>query len=256
MIHFLPNGQFVGAEREIFMRVWDLHPGYLSRQSLLGQHVEIHALFTILDAGKKGYSLHPETLRWKGKLGRLKRIHDLTVLEMKLRGFNHASPLALCSDLDQNKLSFVDQPAEQIAILHGKYFLRNQAGRIPLPKNVYELWAHHKYSAMARGYEQYKNVRSFIRSKGSCSFEEAGSLPEQIIKLMDLPVTIPALGNVVDHLWGYFKREASPAEKERYLGRQTEDLPALVHYFYNLACKYNCIYLQHSTIFADFTEQL
>ncbi|MGM0688075.1 MAG: DUF1722 domain-containing protein [Bacillota bacterium] len=236
------------------MRVWDLHPGYLSRQSLLGQHAEIHALFTILGSGKKGYSLHPETLRWKGKLGRLKRVHDLTVLEMELRGFNHASPLALCSDLNQNKLSFVDQPVEQIAILHGKYFLRNQAGRIPLPKNIYELWAHHKYSVMARGYEHYKNVRSLIRNNNNCSLEKAGSLPEQIIKLLYLPVTAPALENVVDHLWGYLKREASYAEKERYLGRQTGDLPALVSLFFDLACKYNCKYLQHSTIFADLTE--
>lgn len=238
------------------MRVWDLHPGYLSRQSLLGQHAEIHALFTILDGEKKGYASHPETLRWKGKLGRLKRIHDLTVLEMKLRGFNHASPFALCSDLDQHNLTFVDHPIEQIAILHKKYLQRNQAGRIPLPVNIYELWAHHKYSVMARGYDHYKNVRALLGNKKRCSFEEAGYLPEQIIKLLDLPLTAPALANVVDHLWGYFKREASDAEKERYLSRQMDDLPALVRFIFELACKYNREYLQHSTIFADFTEQL
>ncbi|MDD4764978.1 MAG: pyrimidine dimer DNA glycosylase/endonuclease V, partial [Atribacterota bacterium] len=28
------------------MRVWDVHPGYLSDKSLLGEHVEIHALFS------------------------------------------------------------------------------------------------------------------------------------------------------------------------------------------------------------------
>lgn len=238
------------------MRVWDLHPGYLSRQNLLGQHAEIHALFTILDGEKKGYASHPETLRWKGKLGRLKRIHDLTVLEMKLRGFNHASPFALCSDLDQQNLTFVDHPIEQIAILHTKYLQRNQAGRIPLPVNIYELWAHHKYSAMARGHDHYKNVQALLRNKKRCSFEEAGYLSEKIIKLLDLPVTASALANVVDHLCGYFKREASDAEKERYLSRQTEDLPALVRFFFELACKYNLQYLQHSTIFADFTEQL
>lgn len=35
------------------MRVWDLHPGYLSRQSLLGQHAEIHAVHAVIYDQKK-----------------------------------------------------------------------------------------------------------------------------------------------------------------------------------------------------------
>jgi hypothetical protein len=45
------------------MRVWDIHPGFLNRQSLLGEHREIHAIHTIVSRQKKGYSRHPETLR-------------------------------------------------------------------------------------------------------------------------------------------------------------------------------------------------
>ena len=46
------------------MRIWDLHPGYLDRKRLLGEHRELHGLFNVVYLGKKGYSRHPETLRW------------------------------------------------------------------------------------------------------------------------------------------------------------------------------------------------
>ncbi len=237
------------------MRVWDLHPGYLSRQNLLGQHAEIHALFSIIDGEKKGYSLHPETLRWKGKLGMLKRIHDLSVLEMKLRGFNHASPIPDCRDLEPGAKSYVDHPLIQIEILSQKYRQRNQAGRIPLPKNIDQFWAHHKYSIMARGYVHYRGVQGTLRDIRSSAFKEAGFLTGQILDLMELPVTTPALANVVDHLWGYLKEESSDNEKKRYMSRQADDLPELIGMFFDLARRYNRPYLLHSTIFADFTNQ-
>jgi len=241
------------------MRVWDIHPGYLSRQSLLGQHAEIHALSTVIADGKNGYAMHPETLRWKGRLGKLKRSHDLTILEMELRAFNHYSPLTLSleTDREDNPTScdpiYVDHPLKQVAILSKKYLEREQAGRIPLPKNGYEFWAHHKYSVMARGYNHYKEIQAYFRNRDSCPLEESGVLIEEIIKLMELPVIGPALANVADHIWGYFKHEASKAEKERYLRRQPDNLPALIPFFYELAKKYKRAYLLHSTIFADFT---
>ncbi len=46
------------------MRIWDIDPGYLNRQSLLGEHRELHALVSIVVNGKQGYSQHPETIRW------------------------------------------------------------------------------------------------------------------------------------------------------------------------------------------------
>jgi hypothetical protein len=46
------------------MRVWDVAAGYLNRGSLLGEHREIHGIAAILSHGMRGYSRHPETLRW------------------------------------------------------------------------------------------------------------------------------------------------------------------------------------------------
>lgn len=244
------------------MRVWDIHPGYLSRQSLLGQHAEIHALFAVIDGQKKGYAAHPETLRWQENPARLIKVHDLTVLEMLLRGFNHASPLknSACSDQDSktkqncDPLQYIDHPVDQVSILRRKYLAKNQQGRIPLPKNGFELWANYKYSVMSRGYNYYKEIQGLLRGQYRCPLEEAGHLFDQIIVIMDLPIITPALSNVVDHLWGYFKKEASAAEKEIYLKWKTKDLLFLISLFYDLAGKYDRPYLLHSTIFADFTE--
>lgn len=50
------------------MRVWDVNPGYLNRQSLLGEHREIHGVFVVITAGKKGYARHPGYYRQLGPL--------------------------------------------------------------------------------------------------------------------------------------------------------------------------------------------
>jgi hypothetical protein len=75
------------------MRIWDIPPEKLCRQHLLGEHRELHAIWSILTKNKKGYSHHPETVRWNGKLRALYLLHEEIVKEMKLRGFNHNSPL-------------------------------------------------------------------------------------------------------------------------------------------------------------------
>ena len=75
------------------MRIWDIPVEKLCRQHLLGEHRELHALWTIITQDKKGYSKHPETLRWRGKLGALYKRHEQQVEEMKKRGYNHLTPL-------------------------------------------------------------------------------------------------------------------------------------------------------------------
>jgi len=245
------------------VRVWDIHPGYLSRPNLLGQHAEIHALYSIITGGKKGYAKHPETRRWQGRPNGLKRVHDLTVLEMALRGFNHSSPCGgepsskwdpEALRAEENGPEYVDEPLRQFAILEQKNREKERAGRIPLPKDGFTYWAHHKYSVMARGYNHYKDIQAYLRPLDSCPLQDAGELIEIIANVMARPVDTAALANVVDHIWGYFKREAQWPEKEIYLNRQPEDLPSLIRYFYNLAVKYKRDYLLHSTIFADFIE--
>jgi hypothetical protein len=75
------------------VRIWDLDPGWLCDRHLLGEHRELHAIWSILTTGKRGYRDHPETVRWRGRLAALYARHDLQVAEMGRRGFRHASSL-------------------------------------------------------------------------------------------------------------------------------------------------------------------
>jgi Pyrimidine dimer DNA glycosylase len=91
------------------MRVWDINPGYLSRQSLLGEHSEIHAVVSTLTNEKQGYARHPETRRWGKALWALQIRHDLVVSEMGLRGYHHRSPVRV-SGAQEWPEAFIDTP--------------------------------------------------------------------------------------------------------------------------------------------------
>lgn len=103
------------------MRIWDLPPEVLCRRHLLGEHAELHALWNVLTRDMKGFSNHPETRRWRGKLKALYRRHQALVEEMERRGYRHGSPLE--EELAAGEASqedFVDTPAEQMEILKAK----------------------------------------------------------------------------------------------------------------------------------------
>ena len=103
------------------MRIWDLAPEVLCRQHLLGEHRELHAVWTIITQSKAGYCHHPEVLRWHGRLRALYNRQSALVDEMERRGYRHASPLD--EDLavglaEQERL--IDDLDRQRAILRGK----------------------------------------------------------------------------------------------------------------------------------------
>jgi len=103
------------------MRIWDIEIERLCNQHLLGEHRELHAIWSILINNKKGYSNHPETKRWVGKLNALYSRHEEQVKEIEKRKFKHRSPLEkkyLKGENIQNE--FVDSIEEQIRILKEK----------------------------------------------------------------------------------------------------------------------------------------
>ncbi|GAB4437838.1 MAG: pyrimidine dimer DNA glycosylase/endonuclease V [bacterium] len=103
------------------MRIWDLSPEILCRKHLLGEHRELHAIWTIITKGKRGYTNHPETKRWVGRLRALYLRHEALVAEMKRRGYHHSSPLEeelACGSETQD--IFVDAPDKQVEILKQK----------------------------------------------------------------------------------------------------------------------------------------
>jgi hypothetical protein len=103
------------------MRIWDLPPKILCRQHLLAEHRELHAIWSILTKNKKGYSRHPETLRWQGKLKALYERHQAEVTEFKRRSYQHHTPLDKKLAKGQNKQCvFLAAKKQQI------YFLRRK----------------------------------------------------------------------------------------------------------------------------------
>jgi hypothetical protein len=96
------------------VRIWDLDPAVLCDKHLLGEHRELHAIWSILTTSKRGYAHHPETLRWRGRLAALYSRHDEQVQEMVRRGFRHRSPLdaALATGADRQTV-LIDSFSEQ-----------------------------------------------------------------------------------------------------------------------------------------------
>jgi len=103
------------------MRVWDVPVEDLCAKHLLGEHRELHAIWTILTDGRRGYLNHPETKRWVGRLKALYRRHDQEVAEMQRRGYVHKSPLDKKKGSGRSvQDSFVNSIDEQKILLKNK----------------------------------------------------------------------------------------------------------------------------------------
>lgn len=191
------------------MRVWDVAPGYLNRQSLLGEHRELHGLRNILVEGKRGYARHPETLRWHGCLSGLAERHALLAAEMRLRGYVDRTPLALSREAAWPDV-FVTPVVEQFALLASKYRGR-EAGRIPLPRNPQELWAHHKYSVMARDPAEYRRIGRRVAAMSPRAGMSA--LAEALTRMLREPPPPARLVNALEHMWGHVAGAATPEDR-------------------------------------------
>jgi hypothetical protein len=103
------------------MRIWDIPPKKLCRSHLLGEHRELHAIWSVITKNKRGYNHHPETQRWRGKLNALYLRHEKLVKEMEVRGYNHHSILEKELAKGSTKQNvFVDSIEDQFKILKEK----------------------------------------------------------------------------------------------------------------------------------------
>jgi hypothetical protein len=189
--------------------VWDVSPAYLNRGSLLGEHREIHAVLSVIVNGRTGYARHPETMRWRGHVGALRRRHDWVVAEMRLRGYRHHTPAPHRGAWTWPDV-YVDRPGAQFRILGAKYETR-EAGRVPLPRSVQELWAQHKYSVMARDPAEYRRMGAAVA--GCRRGTPLASLGDDLAAILRQPVPEGRLLNANEHLWGYLPEK--PALERR-----------------------------------------
>jgi hypothetical protein len=182
------------------MRIWDINPGYLNRQSLLGEHCELHGIVSIIVNRKRGYSNHPETVRWVGYGWALRQRHRQLAVEMSLRGFTDKSPLVTRGRKGLWPGTYIDEPFRQFQILDAKY--RNKEhGRIPLPKNAQQLWSQHKYSVLAREVNLYRKLGRDV--SGMKPHQDFSELAKVVTELLREPPSIGGLRNALKHMWGH-----------------------------------------------------
>jgi hypothetical protein len=186
------------------MRIWDINPGYLNRQSLLGEHRELHAIVAIIVNNKRGYANHPETLRWAPHRWAITMRHRLLAAEMALRGYTDRSPVDLPGDVGVWPTSYVDAPGDQFSILEAKY-LDKEPGRIPLPVTTQQLWRQHKYSVLARDVPAYKTLgKTISKLRDKQRFSE---IALRLVQLLQQKPTVGGIRNAVQHMWGYVSKQ-------------------------------------------------
>ena len=118
------------------------------------------------------------------------------------------------------------------------------------------LWAKNKYLVLSHSSKIYLEIRQYLKS----NLVEASHVQDLIDQAVALPENRGQVCNAFQHVWGYFKKKASPAEKEnfmllleRYQAGQVEEV--LVEAVKDLLRKYPNPYLQQSTlIFGDEAE--
>lgn len=182
------------------MRIWDINPGYLNRQSLLGEHRELHGIVSILVNGKKGYSKHPETIRWIGHGWALRMRHQLIAAEMSLRNYIDKSPVLTRTSRGAWPEEYIDDPGQQFKILEAKYKNKEQ-GRIPLPKNAQQLWSQHKYSVLARDVNLYKKIGKQVSVMSST--HDFSAISMLLTKILRIAPSVGGIRNALLHMWGY-----------------------------------------------------
>lgn len=110
----------------------------------------------------------------------------------------------------------------------------------------FDLWAKYKYVVMEKSYSHYKECSKIINSqKPLRDFFQV--VDDALIK----PINQKNFINTAQHVWGYFKDEATAAEKERFmfLCNNPKDLSAIKRYLKKLAEKYERAYLNSSYYF-------
>ena len=223
------------------MCIWDINPGYLNNRSLLGEHVEIHKIFSMINKNKvEQYKIK----KWKKYRWALMKRHDIIVSEMKIRGFNHYSPIFSDINIFKWPKEYLVSPRKQFDILKEKYKMKDR-GRIPIPISAQNLWAHHKYSIMARDYNEYKRIGRYLSN-----VRPNNDSKRFYIELIELMRNVPrskGILNAIEHMWGYISDE----EVNKKIKIDSLDLSIILDEIKKIAYRKNEKYIIESTALSD-----
>ena len=199
----------------------------------------------IIVNGKKGYSRHPETLRWMDFGWALNKRHQLLSAEMTLRGYNDTSPVHTRKNKGRWPDTFIDEPYVQIQLLREKY-RDKEPGRISLPQNAQQIWRQHKYAVMARNVPLYKKIGADVARMSPR--DDFSGLARLLVETLRTPPSQGGLKNALQHMWGY----VSGRYEESRESLQTWPLTDLLARIQDLTFKYRQPYLMESVALSEF----
>lgn len=113
-----------------------------------------------------------------------------------------------------------------------------------------QLWAENKYLVLSHSSNIYKDIRQYLKQE----VVELSQVQEMIDRACQIPEHRGQVCNAFQHIWGYFKKQASLDERKDYMllldryrfGQASkEDLIAQTR---DLLERYPNAYLQHSTL--------
>lgn len=122
---------------------------------------------------------------------------------------------------------------------------------MPKEKNqAQKLWAHYKYEVLAQSPKIYLDIRNYLKQEES----EPTQVQAMIEQAQSLPENRSHYTVAFQHIWGYFKKKASPQEKadflfdlDRYQAGQISS-QQIIQQIQRLLAAYPNPYLQQSSI--------
>ncbi|HZJ83415.1 MAG TPA: UV DNA damage repair endonuclease UvsE [Clostridia bacterium] len=119
-------------------------------------------------------------------------------------------------------------------------------------KVLEEEWSKYKYNILEKSPKGYTQIRNLLKDKTTYPAVEFYSVIEGA---MSQPERVGYAVNALEHVWGYFKNEATPKEKERF-SKQSQNykngqinLRVVKRFLGRLALKYDRQYLLDSYYF-------
>ena len=179
------------------MKIWDVNPGYLNQEDLCEEDRTLHRIAS-LSKRKEEQLQSSEAIRWLAHGWAIKQRHKQVTCEMALRGFDSCAAIRTHSNFENWPVNYIHQPAKQLQLLREKY-TDAEPGRIPLPRNVQELWSQHKYSTLARDPNIYKKIGRDVATMAS----DFSKLTLLLTELLRKRPTRGGIRNAAQHMWGY-----------------------------------------------------
>lgn len=118
-------------------------------------------------------------------------------------------------------------------------------------------WAEHKYWVMAHSQQLYNQIRAL--AKNNAWTDETTVTFESLLEAAARQTpTRKTLTTAYEHVWGYFKKIATPEEKRDYMRFLTElevDQDELGPFLRDLTLKYQVPYLMQSRLIRDIPKK-